>query len=176
MRYDSLRVPLRRARTERALTQAALAERSGTSRVTIARLESGQAHDARLATVVAVCEALSLALRVADPGAEAHLETQLARARERCERAERRRAHAALAARLLAASGREATALVHRARQVVLRWEREGLCSAHYVTRWRKLLRGGPRQVARAVLDPGEWRDALYQNTPWSFALDREPS
>jgi hypothetical protein len=28
--------------------------------------------------------------------------------------------------------------------------------------------------VARAILEPGEWRDALYQNTPFSFALERE--
>jgi transcriptional regulator with XRE-family HTH domain len=174
MRYDGLRAPLRRARQSMGLTQAALAERSGASRVTIARLESGSAPDARLSTVVGVCEALSLELRALPLGALEALETRLARGREASERVERRRAHAALAARLLGARGEDAAALVRRARAVVDRWEREGLCSLHYVVRWRALLEGGPREVARAILDPGEWRDALYQNTPWSFALERE--
>jgi transcriptional regulator with XRE-family HTH domain len=174
MRYDSLREPLLRARQSSALTQAALADRAGTSRVTIARLESGRAHDARLSTIVGVCEALSLELRALPAGARQALETRLARERERRERVERRRAHAALAARLLGARGEDAAAMIRRARAVVDRWEREGLCSEHYVSRWRALLRGGPRQVARAILEPGTWRDALYQNTPWSFALERE--
>jgi transcriptional regulator with XRE-family HTH domain len=174
MRYDGVRVPLVQARRSMALTQAALAERSRTSRVTIARVESGRGHDARLSTILGVCEALSLELRALPAGAQQALETRLARESERSERVERRRAHAALAARLLIAPGGEAGALVRRARAAVDRWEREGLCSEHYVSRWRALLRGGPRQVARAILEPGEWRDALYQNTPFSFALERE--
>jgi transcriptional regulator with XRE-family HTH domain len=174
MRYDALREPLRRARLSLALTQEALATRSGTSRVTIARLEAGSAQDVRLGTIASLCQALSLELVLAPAGSRESLETRLARERERTERIERRRAHAALAARLLAIPARDAAALVGRARATVDRWEREGLCSRHYVLRWRALLRGGPRRVASAMLEPGDWRDALYQNTPWSFALDRE--
>lgn len=176
MRYDGLREPLRRARQAMGLTQAALAERSGTSRVTIARLESGSAPDARLSTVVSVCEALSIELRALPAGAQQELEIRLARERAARERVERRGSHAALAARLLGARPAEAASLIRRARAVVDRWERDGLCSQHYISRWRALLRGAPRQVARAILHPGEWRDALYQNTPWSFALEREPA
>jgi transcriptional regulator with XRE-family HTH domain len=176
MRYDGLREPLRRARLSLALTQQALAERSGASRVTIARLESGSAADARLSTLVGVCEALSLELRALPAGAQQSLETRLARERLRAERVERRRAHAALAARLLGARGEDAPAMIRRARAAVDRWERDRLCSEHYVARWRALLRGGPRRVARAILEPGEWRDALYQNTPWSFALEIGPA
>ncbi|MGE5719789.1 MAG: helix-turn-helix domain-containing protein, partial [Nocardioidaceae bacterium] len=47
MRYEMLRESLRRARLSMALTQEALAARSGTSRVTIARLEAGSAQDVR---------------------------------------------------------------------------------------------------------------------------------
>lgn len=174
MSYSDLRDPLRRARLAMALTQAALAERSGTSRVTIARLEAGSAADVRLSTIGSLCEALALELRAQPLGSQEALLTRLARERARAERVERRRAHAALSARLLAARPAQAAALIRRARAVVDRWEREGLCSEHYVSRWRSLLRGGRRQVARAILAPGDWRDALYQNTPWSFALERE--
>jgi hypothetical protein len=56
---------------------------------------------------------------------------------------------------------------------VVDRWERERLCSAHYISRWRALLAGPAERVARSLVEPGEWKDALFQNTPWTFALER---
>ena len=105
-------------------------------------------------------------------GAGAALETLLARERERSRRLDLRRRHAVLAARLLAAPRPKATALVVRARTVVDRWERERLCSRHYVSRWRAMLEGPAQRVAQALLEPGEWRDALFQNTPWGFALE----
>ena len=155
----------------RALTQAALAARSGTSRVTIARIEAGSARDVRVGTIASLCEALGLELAAVPAGARPALETLLARERERSRRLDLRRRHAVLAGRLLAARGEEATALVARARAVVDRWERDRLCSRHYVSRWRAALAGPPRRAARALLEPGEWGDALFQNTPWAFAL-----
>ena len=59
-----------------------------------------------------------------------------------------------------------------RARAAVDRWERESLCSQHYVSRWRAMLAGPVEGVAKALLEPGEWADALFQNTPWAFALE----
>ena len=59
-----------------------------------------------------------------------------------------------------------------RALRVVDRWERDRLCSHHYITRWRRMLRGTVERVAQGLLDPGDWGDALFQNTPWSFALE----
>ena len=78
-----------------------------------------------------------------------------------------------LAARLLAAPRPEAAALVKRARSLVERWERDRLCSHHYVWRWRGMLEGPIEHVAQSLLDAGEWTDALFQNSPWTFALDR---
>ncbi len=172
MRYTALRAQLRSARLGRALTQEALATRSGASRVTIARLEAGSAGDARVGTVARLCEALGLELAALPAGARPALETLLARERERARRLDLRRRHAVLAARLLAAPRPRATALVAKARAVVDRWEREKLCSTHYVTRWRAMLAGPVGRVAQALLEPGEWEDALFQNTPWSFALE----
>ncbi len=173
MRYSRLRAQLRQARRRQSLSQAALAARSGTSRVTIARLEAGSARDVRLGTVSLVGEALGLEVAAVPLGAESVLERLLARERERSRRLDRRLAHATLAARLLAAPPKAAKALVATARAAVDRWERERLCSHHYISRWRAILAGPADRVARSLLEPGEWTDALFQTTPWAFAVDR---
>jgi transcriptional regulator with XRE-family HTH domain len=176
MRYKSLTGPVKAARRRRALSQAELAARSGVSRVTIARVEGGSLQDFRLGTLRRVCEALGLELaaeRRETPGAEGALPALLARERERARRFDRRHRHAALAARLLAMSRPRAAALLRRARERVDLWERDGLCSRHYISRWRAMLTGPRGQVAESLLDPGEWADALFQNTPWSFALEQ---
>jgi transcriptional regulator with XRE-family HTH domain len=172
MRYTTLRAQLRTARLRQSLTQAALAARSGTSRVTVARVEAGSAGDARVGTIASLCDALGLELAAVPAGARPALETLLARERERARRLDFHRRHAVLAARLLAARKPQAAALVARARGVVDRWERERLCSSHYVSRWRAMLKGPVERVAQALLEPGEWKDALFQNTPWGFALE----
>jgi transcriptional regulator with XRE-family HTH domain len=174
MRYRSLREELRRARRARGLSQAQLASSSGTSRVTVARLEGGSSQDVRVGTVERLCEVLGLELAALPVGASASYEARLARAGLQARTLERRLAHARLAARLLGSRPDHARALVRRARAVVDRWERERLCSDHYVSRWRRLLSGPVRRVAAALLDPGEWEDALFQNSPWSFALGTE--
>jgi transcriptional regulator with XRE-family HTH domain len=171
MSYTSLREELRRARRARSLSQAALAKRSGTSRVTVARLEGGVPQDVRIGTIERLCEALGLELAALPSGAPARFETRLARATARERRLERRLTHARLAARLLASRPDRAEALVRRARAVVERWERDGLCSEHYISRWRSLLSGSVARVAAGLLEPGDWHDALFQNTPWSFAF-----
>jgi len=100
-------------------------------------------------------------------------ERLLSRARERERRLDARRRHAALAARLCAMPPRKAAAAIARARAVVNRWRRERLCSEHYLSRWRAMLAGPPRRVAERLLEYDAWTDALLQNTPWSFALER---
>jgi transcriptional regulator with XRE-family HTH domain len=173
MRYNDLRVQLREARRSRSLSQAELAACSGASRIAIARMEASSGRDVRLVTIARVCAALDLRL-TAQPAAVdgPALETLLVRERERSHRLERRVAHAQVAARLLAVP-RQAEALVARARANVERWERERLCSRHYIVRWRALLTGHPARVARALLISGPWQDALFQNSPWAFALKK---
>jgi hypothetical protein len=100
------------------------------------------------------------------------LETMLAREQARTRRIDLRRRHAVLAARLLAAPAREAEALLRRARATVDRWEREQLCSVHYISRWRAKLAGSARRCALALLEQDDWTDALLQSSPWSFALE----
>jgi transcriptional regulator with XRE-family HTH domain len=172
MRHSPLRDQLREARRQRSWTQAALAARSGTSRVTVARLEAGSG-DVRMGTVSRVSEALGLELAAVPRGAEATNEKLLARQQEVARRLERRLAHAELAARLLAADRHEARALIAAAGAAVDRWERERLCSRHYISRWRAMLAGPVERVAGSLLARGGWTDALFQTTPWAFALER---
>jgi len=154
------------------MSQAALAAASGTGRVTIARLEAGSAQDFRLGTVSRLCNALDLELAALPRGGQSAQEKVLARERGRMRSLDLRRRHAALAARLLAAPAAEAAAMLRRARARVDRWERERLCSEHYISRWRAMLAGPARRSALALLDHNEWTEALLQNTPWSFALE----
>jgi transcriptional regulator with XRE-family HTH domain len=175
MRYSELRSQLYAARREQGLSQAALAARSGISRVTIARLEAGSAHDTRIGTLWRLCDALGLEIATLPAGARHTRETLLARERERVRRLERRLVHAVLAARLVTAPRPKATAVVARARAVVDRWERERLCSSHYISRWRALLKGPLERVTRSLLEPAEWEDALFQSSPFGFALERLP-
>jgi transcriptional regulator with XRE-family HTH domain len=171
MRYD-IRDQLREVRRSRSLSQAELAARSGASRVAIARMEAASGRDVRLGTIARVCVALDLRLTVEPaPGSGPALETLVLRERERSRRLQRRVAHARVAARLLD-SPRRAERLVARARANVDRWERERLCSRHYIVRWRALLAGRPARVARGLLVPGPWEDALFENSPWAFALE----
>jgi transcriptional regulator with XRE-family HTH domain len=170
MRYAALRSQLRAARKGRGLTQAGLAALSRTSRVTVARFEAGAAQDVRLGTLERMCEAVGLELTAGPRGRRGTVETLLARAEEGGRRLDRRRRHAALAVRLLAEPARSAP-LIRRARQNVDRWDRERLCSRHYVSRWRRMLSGPTARVARALLRDDAWADALFQNSPWGFAL-----
>jgi len=167
-----LHAQVRDARRAQGLSQAALAAKSGAGRVTIARLEAGAAQDFRVGTLSRLCEALGLELAAMPRGGQPAQETLLARERERARRLDARRRHAALAARLLAAPSPEAAALVRRARANVDRWERDRLCSEHYISRWRRMLSGPLRRVALGLLEYADWTDALLQNTPWSFALE----
>jgi transcriptional regulator with XRE-family HTH domain len=163
---------LKACRKARGLSQAALAAASGASRVTIARLEAGAGRDFRLGTLQRLCQALELELTAVEPRGQKGLETRLARAQESVRRLDRRRRHAALAARLLGMREPAARALVHQASREVDRWERNRLCSDHYIARWRRMLAGSIRTIALRLLEHDEWTDALLQNSPWQDALD----
>src|SRR5207245_220949 len=95
---------------------------------------------------------------------------RIAREQERARRLDRRLRHAELAVRLLLAPPAEGATLVRQARRRVDRWERDRLCSRHYIARWRAKLRGSPARVAGALVEHDEWSDALLQNSPWVLA------
>jgi hypothetical protein len=124
-------------------------------------------------TVSRLCDTLGLELIVVPRGQIETTELQLERLREKLRRMDLRARHAALASRLLMASQGEAASLVRQARECVNRWERDKLCSKHYIARWRVMLSGRVPRIAKSLLRRNEWTDALLQNSPWMFALER---
>ena len=170
MRHSILRDALRAARRNRGLSQSALAAASGAGRVTIARLEAGTEQDFRIGTLERICGALDLELAALPRGAQAT--GAAAYERERAQRLDVRRRHAALAACLLALPEAKAAELVRQARENVNRWERERQFGDPHVSRWRTRLEGPVRTVALHLLEHGEWTDALLQNSPWGFVLE----
>jgi hypothetical protein len=70
----------------------------------------------------------------------------------------------------LASDARAASEKIARARERVALWRRKRSCSPFYIERWSKLLALPPRKLAKAMASLGEWEDALFQNTPWSWA------
>ena len=70
----------------------------------------------------------------------------------------------------LAQDGPAASAMVARARERVALWRANRSCSPYYIERWSSLLALPPRGIAREMSSLGEWENALFQNSPWSWA------
>jgi hypothetical protein len=108
---------------------------------------------------------------LARPEAIADRREQTRVARERQAGVERERLvnHQKVAIELLSISVAAARARVAGALRVVDRWERDRLCSRHYIDRWRRLLRMPVNGLARKMCeDLDGWGVALRQNSPWT--------
>ena len=70
----------------------------------------------------------------------------------------------------LAGDRAAARKLIARAREVVELWRLNKTCSPLYIKRWSALLALPPVELAKAMASLGEWENALFQNTPWSWA------
>jgi transcriptional regulator with XRE-family HTH domain len=165
---DELPNLIRARRLEMGLSQKQLAEAARVSRTTLSHVEQGKAPHVQMDVLARIMHALDLAPRLStggspDPG---RLAARLAH-RERLH-AQRER-HLRLAVEL-AADSRAARGRIARAREAVELWRRKRSCSPHYIRRWTELLSLPPPQLARRMASLGEWEDAMFQNTPWSWA------
>lgn len=161
--------PLIRARRlELNLSQKQLAEAARVSRTTLSHVEQGKAPHVQMDVLARILRALDLALRLSAGGAPepGRLAARMAH-RERLH-AQRER-HLRLAVEL-AADARAARGKIARAMKVVELWRRNRSCSPHYVRRWTELLALPPSQLARRMASLADWEDAMFQNTPWSWA------
>ena len=70
----------------------------------------------------------------------------------------------------LAADARAARGKIARTKKSVELWHRNRSCSPHYIKRWTELLALPPSQLARRMASLADWEDAMFQNTPWSWA------
>lgn len=93
-----------------------------------------------------------------------------ARARQRAREEMLVSEHDRIAARLVA--GQIGERELVQARQRVAEWIRNGTCSPSYTKRWSKILSGRPNEVADRLRGiNADWRNALFQNTPFGFLL-----
>ncbi len=165
---DELPSLIRARRLALGLSQKRLAEAARVSRTTLSHVEQGKAPNVQMDVLARIMHALDLAPRLSagaspDPG---RLAARLAH-RERLH-AQRER-HLRLAVEL-AADSRAARGRIARAREAVELWRRKRSCSPYYIRRWTELLALPPAQLARRMASLGEWEDAMFQNTPWSWA------
>jgi transcriptional regulator with XRE-family HTH domain len=158
--------PIHRARLAAGLTQQQLASNARVSRSVLSRLEQGTADVVQSDVLDRLFQALGTELPVGESG-------QDARRRARAEQLHRLEANRSRHLRLAVALASDAPAaepLIARARERVEVWRTRRSCSPRYIEAWAQALNHPPAGVAQAMTRFGEWEDAMFQNSPWSWA------
>ncbi len=159
---------VRDQRVRKGLRQVDLARCAGVSRTVLSRLEQGRAQPVQTDVLDRLLQVLEIRPRVvARSGPDA------ARRRARLElnsKVEKQRARHLRLAIELVDDEQAAPLMIAKARETVQLWRRNATCNPHYVQRWSELLRLPPRKMAKAMASLGDWEDALFQNSPWSWA------
>ena len=159
---------IKELRLRNRLTQEGLARSARVSRSVLSRLELGHASAVQTDVLDRLFEALGATPRWADQASPDD-----ARRRARLEQQRdlelRRNRHLRLALDL-AGDARSAARMIAKARRRVDLWRRKGACSPFYIERWSRLLDLPPRRLATAMASLGDWEDAMFQNSPWSWA------
>lgn len=163
---------MRKLREQRGLSQEAVARAAGIGRSTLVHLEAGA--DARLSRIAAVAKALG-----ADIEAVAESRNIAQRRQARLEQSARMQAlqcdHLRIALNLLLGEPSTVKELA-AARKMVDLWQRERVCSPFYIDMWKRVLKGAPREVGKALFRIDEkWRPALLQNTPFGSLINQHP-
>lgn len=96
-------------------------------------------------------------------------ERQAARVEQRRIELQRLMAHQRLGLQLLCAPRVRQASRIRAALKEVQRWERQGLCSADYVLRWRKWLDLPLQRLVQTMCsDAAGWGSAMRQNSPFA--------
>lgn len=155
-------------RVRKGLKQEELAEAAQVSRAILSRLEQGKPRPVQTDTIERLLKALGVESQVLDHPARDDAR-KLARLEQQNKLVQQRNRHLRLAIEL-ANDERAASAKVAKARERVALWRSKRSCSPFYIERWSRLLALPPRKMAKAMASLGEWEDALFQNSPWSWA------
>lgn len=171
-RYIEFGASLRKLRAQRGLSQEAVARVAGIGRSTLVHLEAGA--DARLSRIAAVAKALGADIEVVEEPRDIAQRRQ-ARLEQSTRMQALQNAHLRIALNLLLDEPATVKGLAE-ARKMVDLWERERVCSPFYIDRWRRLLKGPPRNVGKALSGIDEkWQPALLQNTPFGSLINQHP-
>jgi len=158
---------VRARRRELGLSQQQLAAAAGVSRTSLSHVEQGRTAHAQIDMLSRILRALDLDLQLAASSPAA--ERVAARLAQQARVQAQRERHLRLAIEM-ATDPRAARARIRRAREVVALWRRQRTCSPLYIRRWTRLLALPPARLARRMASLGAWENALFQNTPWSWA------
>lgn len=159
---------IKEGRTRKGLKQAELARQARVSRGVLSRLEQGKPTVVQSDMIDSLLGALGLApLVLEQPDRDGP--RKMARLQQELKLRQLRERHLRLAYELQN-DERAAAAMIARARKRVELWRARKSCSPFYIERWSQLLALPPRQLAGQMFSLGEWEDALFQNSPWSWA------
>lgn len=159
---------IRDQRVRKGLKQEQLARKAQVSRVVLSRLEQGKPLPVQSDTLDRLLDALEVSVQA--PGQPRREDARRLARLDQLRRLERQRVRHLRLALELAGGGPDASAKVAKARARVNLWRRERSCSPYYIRRWSRILSLAPGKLAREMSSLGEWEDALFQNSPWSWA------
>ena len=154
-------------RALRGLKQVDLARNAKVSRTVLSRLETGTALAVQTDVLDRIFEVLEVNPTIVDRAApdDSRLRARL----EQQRKVEQQRSRHFRLAIDLADNDEAAASMIAKARERVELWRRKATCSPYYVERWSRLLGLPPRKMAKAMASLGEWENALFQNSPWSW-------
>jgi transcriptional regulator with XRE-family HTH domain len=155
-------------RSAKQLTQAELARAAGVSRTVLSRLECGTDLPVQTDVLDKLLHALEInpGLGVSPDSGEERTQARLA---QQIRLEQRRNRHLRLALALVC-DGQAAREMIEKARGRVRVWNEKHMCSPFYIERWTEILALPPLQLACAMASLGDWEDAMFQNSPWSWA------
>ena len=157
---------IKEMRLRKGLKQEDLANQAQVSRSVVSKLERGKSQAVQSDTVDRLLAVLGLSPQISQSTPD--LPRRMARLQQELRRSEQRERHLRLAINL--GDDESAAEKVAKARQRVELWRRKQSCSPFYIDRWSELLDLSPREMAKQMSSLGEWEDAMFQNSPWSWA------
>lgn len=158
---------IKRERLAKGLRQADLSSMARVSRTIVSALEHGKPRPVQTDVLDRIFKALDVKPQFAvGPALE---ERRRARLEQHARIEEQRNRHLRLAVRL-ATDRQDAKMLIQKAKRVIGLWRKRKTCSPFYIERWSELLSLRPAELAQRMASLGDWEDALFQNTPWSWA------
>jgi transcriptional regulator with XRE-family HTH domain len=159
-------VLIKNGRTAKGLTQAELARVAKVSRTILSRLEQGKPRPVQTDVLDRIFHVLEFTPQIA--AVSALDDRRRARTEHQAKLYQQRSRHLRLAVDL-ASNPAGARRRIAKAKDRVELWRRNKTCSPFYIKRWSAILALPPGQLARRMASLGEWEDALFLNSPWSW-------
>lgn len=157
---------IKKGRLAKGMKQAELARAASVSRTILSKLEQGKPRPVQTDVLDRILHALDITPQLAAGSA---LEDRRHARMEQQARLDRQRSRHLRLAIDLASNPAGARSLIAKARDRVELWHRNKTCSPLYIKRWSEMLSLPPGRLAKRMASLGEWEDALFQNSPWSW-------